>query len=711
MKPEQEQRRFKLSNEEQLQLFEEVKAGRLTITQAVESAHVLSMQDTKDDQGRPKSMAATEVYNFSVYKIQKYNKRQKRVIQVNFPDRQVFNIAQGSIHKRFAFADIAACESVEVLGIVLMFHRHHDYELQACSAKDKTKILHVFNLILSANRYDSACPPSYPHSSTSRIRAPFMNDHTGDLVKHGITKSGAASMRRGGLASFQWIRGWLELTDQELHFCTEGFTQTSAPPCLLPLTGATPARAAPTSNDFCINTARACHSFRVRSRIERDEWVKRINASTRHTSRPNSSSGMGSCNCLSMQNNHPSVMVTDVKKEPMSWDNDVGYEAGDVVAGSKDVVDGFVENLEDVLVKEEEQKLVELDDIECDGPPQNMPENLSLELEMEDQKKIVVDEMSLDREKLKTNADVMDGNESVIKREIDTGLKKERDKEKQTLINPAAQELDGACFSRSIPPPPPPPPLLSLSAPAGKQTTRSIHWDPVPRSRLQKSLWSKPEPVPAVDLTQLKDLFRIQENEPKIVSQQATPKVLLNEKLAQNFSIFLRSFPIKPHQLKEALLILGDEDEGGLSDMQISELRRYEPTPSDVKLYKKHQAHRHKLELVDQYMVELTVRLLHCCDELSCSRCFPAILHHILIIGNTLNPKSINGFRLNSLHKLQEMRSTDKTCSLLHFLVRQLKLHPPRPPGLSAGNTSYWKKLHSLNPRHHSRARCCESGS
>uniref|UniRef100_UPI00358F2427 protein diaphanous homolog 3-like n=1 Tax=Myxine glutinosa TaxID=7769 RepID=UPI00358F2427 len=707
MKPEQEQRRFQLSNEEQLQLFEQVKAGRLTIAQAVESAHVLSMQDTKDNQGHPKSMAATEVYNFSVYKLKKYNKRQKRVLQVNFPDRQVFNIAQGSIHKRFAFADIAACESVELLGLVLMFHRHHDYELQACSAQDKAKILHVFNLILSSNHYDSACPPSYPDSSTSIVRMPSMNNHTDNLEKQRVTKAGTASMRRGGLASFQWIRGWLELTGQELNFCTERFMQTSAPPCLLPLTGATPARPAPTSNDFCINTAWACHSFRVGSRIERDEWVKQINTSTRHSSRPNSSSGIGSCNRLSRRNNHQSVMVPDVKKESIWCDSDVGDEAGDVVDGCKGAVDRFVVNMEDVLEKQEEQKPEEFDDAECDGPLQTTLENGSLELKMEDQKKIVKKEMLLDGEETKANTDIMDGDESVKQRETATGLEKETDKEKATLISPAAQtsyQLDGACLSRSIPPPPPPPPLLPPSGPAGQRMTRSVHWDPVPRTRLQKSLWSKPDPVPAIDLTQLKDLFRIQKNAQKSVAQRARPKVLLNEKMAQNFGIFLRSFPMKPHQLKEALLILGDEDEGGLSDVHIAELRRYEPSPSDVNLYKKHQAHRHKLELVDQYMVEmceipllserfemliavrelpeqigclnkLTARLLHCCDELSCSPSFPAILHHILIIGNTLNPQSVKGFRLNSLNKLQEMRSTDKTCSLLHFLLRQLKLH------------------------------------
>ncbi|XP_043383160.1 formin-I-like isoform X2 [Chelonia mydas] len=259
---------------------------------------------------------------------------------------------------------------------------------------------------------------------------------------------------------------------------------------------------------------------------------------------------------------------------------------------------------------------------------------------------------------------------------------------------------------------PPPPPFLPPSCllPALKRT-KAFHWDVVPQEKIQKSIWASCSlHKKKIDESRIYDQFHIQDmavfsgNEPSV-----NRHIMLNQKIAHTFNIFLKSFHIKPNQLKEKLYILY-EDGGGLTDEQITALRRYLPTPKDLEMYQSFKGSPSELHVVDQFMLEmckiphlgqrldllLTIRELpgcmgdleplinqkiRACKELQASQKFVAVLEYILAIGNYLNEKAgremAKGFRLSSLTKLSLLRGKEKKITLLHALVEQIFLHEP----------------------------------
>ncbi|XP_025053128.1 formin-H-like [Alligator sinensis] len=260
-----------------------------------------------------------------------------------------------------------------------------------------------------------------------------------------------------------------------------------------------------------------------------------------------------------------------------------------------------------------------------------------------------------------------------------------------------------------IPPPPAFPPPFSRS-PALKRT-KAFHWDVVPQDKIQRSIWASCDHHKRkLDVSRLYDQFQMQD---VLVSSGNEPSVnrgiMLNKKIAHNFNIFLKSFHIKPSQLKEKLYILHEEN-GGLTDEQIAALRRYLPTSKDMEMYQSFKGSPSELHVVDQFMLEmcripylgqrldllLTIRELpvcmgdldplisqkiRACKQLQVSQSFVAVLEYILAIGNYLNENAgrekAKGFRLSSLTKLSLLRGKERAITLLHALVEQIFLHEP----------------------------------
>ncbi|XP_039575052.1 formin-F-like [Passer montanus] len=173
--------------------------------------------------------------------------------------------------------------------------------------------------------------------------------------------------------------------------------------------------------------------------------------------------------------------------------------------------------------------------------------------------------------------------------------------------------------------------------------------------------------------------------------------------------IFLKSFRIKPSELKDKLFIIHEES-GGLTDEQITALRRYLPTPKDAERYLSFKGPCSELHVVDQFMLEmckipqlgqrldlllsvrelpesirdlepLIIQNIQASKQLQSSPKFVAVLEYILAMGNHLNEKAgkevAKGFRLSSLAKLSLLRGRDRTFTLLHALVEQILLHQP----------------------------------
>nr|XP_006129464.1 formin-I-like isoform X1 [Pelodiscus sinensis]XP_025043699.1 formin-I-like isoform X1 [Pelodiscus sinensis]XP_025043700.1 formin-I-like isoform X1 [Pelodiscus sinensis]XP_025043701.1 formin-I-like isoform X1 [Pelodiscus sinensis]XP_025043702.1 formin-I-like isoform X1 [Pelodiscus sinensis] len=275
---------------------------------------------------------------------------------------------------------------------------------------------------------------------------------------------------------------------------------------------------------------------------------------------------------------------------------------------------------------------------------------------------------------------------------------------------PDSSSLLLARVQAGMPPPPPSFPQPSHLSPASKRM-KAFHWDVVPQEKIHKSIWASCSlHKKKIDESRIYDQFHIQDTTVFSGNETSVNRpIMLNQKIAHTFNIFLKSFHIKPNQLKEKLYIL-HEDGGGFTDEQITALRRYLPTPQDLEMYQSFKGSLSELHVVDQFMLEmckiphlgqrldllLTIRELpvcmgdleplinqkiRACKQLQASQKFVAVLEYILAIGNYLNEnagrKLAKGFRLSSLTKLSLLRGKEKKITLLHALVEQIFLHEP----------------------------------
>ncbi|XP_014729256.1 PREDICTED: formin-F-like [Sturnus vulgaris] len=253
--------------------------------------------------------------------------------------------------------------------------------------------------------------------------------------------------------------------------------------------------------------------------------------------------------------------------------------------------------------------------------------------------------------------------------------------------------------------------FLPCSLSAAAKRTKAFHWDVVPCDKIQKSVWGSCDPCKRkIDVCRLCEQFQIQDTAVLLGSEPAVNQhILLDRKVAHNFNIFLKSFRIKPSELKDKLFIIHEES-GGLTDEQITALRRYLPTPKDAERYLSFKGSCSELHVVDQFMLEmckipqlgqrldlllsvrelpesirdlepLIIQNIQASKQLQSSPKFVAVLEYILAMGNHLNEKAgkevAKGFRLSSLAKLPLLRGRERMFTLLHALVEQILSHEP----------------------------------
>ncbi|TSL61285.1 Cerebellin-4 [Bagarius yarrelli] len=279
--------------------------------------------------------------------------------------------------------------------------------------------------------------------------------------------------------------------------------------------------------------------------------------------------------------------------------------------------------------------------------------------------------------------------------------------------NPESEAQPVVTASILTPAPPMPPPLPKTSKQkAKKANTKAFHWEVIPQDKIAQSLWAqKSSREIGIDTSRLYEQFGVKHSGHIFGTESSNHvEILLNAKIAHNFNIFLKSFPVQPKELKDKLFIV-DEGEGGLSDEHIASLRRYLPTPDDIEMYKSYKGDVSELHLVDQYMRELCnipylstrldllltlrelpisiedltpliIQKIVMCRQLWGCESFERVLEYLLTIGNYLNQhagkEKAKGFRLSSLTKLSQLRGNEKKFTLMHALVEQIMLHEPR---------------------------------
>uniref|UniRef100_A0ABM5G5K6 Uncharacterized protein isoform X1 n=3 Tax=Pogona vitticeps TaxID=103695 RepID=A0ABM5G5K6_9SAUR len=595
-----------LSQEKVLRIMRMVKNKELSIDEALDLAEREKWIEEKarieqefqvDFQDLPKCSQV----NFVVYKYNRY-RWQKRILQIDFSTKMIFNIEKGSIRKQFPFSQVKSCAYSEGRRFRISFYGRPDYELEAASVEDKNKITHLLSKVIERN----ACRELGELCSGQ--------PETCDVIHEGLL-----DVKLEMPSSIQWVKHFVQLRERELRLrCIDQPQTEKASPVAKTISlssGDAVVSKEDGSGAFSLQTKEAKYLFQIP---------------------------------FTVQNNK----LEDISKLRNEW--------------------------------------IVLLDRYC-----SLPEEGSVRKE---------DVLGAANEVLR------DLNEEKVEEYPRLPLR--------SLAVSAAPPQSCSFVSGSVPLPVimpdikiPPPSFKSLNQTPRSTRTKAFYWNVVPQEKIQKSLWtSNNSGKKLLDVARLDDQFLIQDGMGFPVNEPLrTQHIMLNQKVAHNFNIFLKSFCIKPSQLKEKVYII-HEDSGGLSDEQITALRRYQPTAKDKEMYLSFKGPPSELHLVDQFMLEMCkipnlcqiLDILHSARELpvsmadleplinqkiqackqlqDCPR-FVAVLEYILAIGNYLNEKAgkekARGFQLSSLAKLPLFRGKERNFTLLHALVEQIFLHEP----------------------------------
>ncbi|XP_058847123.1 uncharacterized protein LOC117412189 isoform X2 [Acipenser ruthenus] len=638
-----------LSNEEQLRILNKVKMGEMTIQEALVWASKGTGEATKQT-SQTQQVESTSQYNFSVYKCNRY-RWQKRILQIDFNSKVICSIEKGTVKKQFPFTQIKSCEDREGTRFSISFHDRQDYELEANSQEDKRKIMQLVNKVIYNNIY------VLPTQVSSAVNE--------EPPKSGIIREGRLDLERGELASVKWVKYLVQLHEGELILQhtdhTTGIEDSDPSSTVIHISdGNASVEKQHGCDAFTVHTKKNEYQFRVpvscqfksteEIKKERDEWVLAIDKFCLHWKR----------------------------KSQFKPEDDGIYSV---------IQESRVMDIKDQVAEKEP-----VSPVSGNTPPplQTSPSEPNAANAVFPQ---TPSSTQLPPSKL-----------------AQTVFQAPSPKSPAT-VPPPPECVTTPSIPAPPPPPPPPPPSLSLQSKSISTRTKAFHWDLLSQDKIPKSIWTQcnTEKI-KIDADMLNDQFRVQELGTIAGVESATNhQILLNQKVAHNFNIFLRSFDVKPYELKEKLHIINAKD-GGLTDEQISSLRRYVPTPDDIEMYKSYKGSPSELHVVDQYMMEmcnipnldnrldllLTIRelpisvddlqplinqMIKMCTQLRNSKSFVSVLKYLLVVGNYLNENAgkekAKGFRLSSLTKLTQMRGKERKVTLLHALVQQIVLHEP----------------------------------
>ncbi|XP_026864086.1 formin-like protein 13 isoform X2 [Electrophorus electricus] len=660
-----------LSNEMQLSIMQRVKSGELSIDDALNQARSDRLRLLEKSFDLEEKQASQ--YNFSVHKFSLY-RWQKRVFQIDFSTKTVCSIEKGIVKRQFLFAMVKNCHDAAGTKLTVSFKCHHDYELEAMSPQDKHKILELIHQIIYRNIH-----PTDLYEEPTKLPASPLKLHEGQLL-----------LQRGGLASCRWQMFKAHLQAGQLTLLPVGCEvvpgdedgpASSSQPIIIHLSdGGAKVESHSACDAFSLITNKnkfhfllpmTGHTCAEEVRAERDAWVEAIGDLCVEWKRKSQREHMYEDLKLFAKR----ANIGDITKE-----HDCEAEAGRKQYNHRPALPLRPPILESVLYSVPLLVPLPASSLQLASGPvleteyasefraESVPENTPLSLARSG-----------------------------------------------PVLVPQAESRPSPVLSLSLIPPPPPlaPPLLPKKKEARPPTgrTKAFHWDLIAQDKIAKSVWARGSPREIeIDTMRLYEQFGVSDSGPfSNLESSSHVEILLNPKIAHNFNIFLKSFPVQPKDLKDKLFIV-NEREGGLSDEHIASLRRYVPTPDDIEMYKSYKGEVNDLHVVDQYMMELcnipylstqldlllTLRELpisiedlnplisqkiRMCRNLWDSESFVCVLEYLLAVGNYLNQHAgkdkAKGFRLSSLTKLSQLRGSKKQFTLLHALVEQVMLHKP----------------------------------
>ncbi|XP_061297620.1 formin-H-like isoform X2 [Pezoporus flaviventris] len=601
-----------LSQEKILKIMNMVKNKEVSIEDALH----LAQKEVYAEKDSPDLLTGSQ-FNFIIYKYKHY-RWQKRILQIDFNTRTIFNIEKGIIKKQFPFSQVKACEDTERRRFSIVFHGRQDYELEAVSLDDKRKITYLLSRVIQSNSCKRPAESSFGRPAEC------------DVIHEGLL-----DLQQNTCTCTEWVKYLVQLREGELAlYCIDlGRKNNTADPITttINLTG----------GDVSVSKEDGCSTFSIQTKEH--NYLFRIP--------------------LTVQNNR----MEDVSKLQNEWVS---------------LIERYCQLCKGASLPQEGSQGCTFSEADYEDFTEHVNEQKEEILHL--------------------------GGSSPTARLNKSSSPQTKFAEGESA--PSSPPLPLPRSKAEVPPAPPALPQPCSLTPLTKRT-KAFHWDVVPYDKIQKSVWGSCDPCKKkIDVSRLCDQFQIQEtalflgNEPSV-----NQHIMLDRKVAHNFNIFLKSFHIRPSELKEKLYIIHEKN-GGLTDEQITALRRYMPTPKDVERYQSFKGSSSELHVVDQFMLEmckiphlgqrldllLTIRELpvsmrdleplitqkiQASKQLLSSQKFVAVLEYILAIGNHLNEKAgkekTKGFRLSSLTKLPLLRGKEKTFTLLHALVEQIFLHEP----------------------------------
>ncbi|XP_068589178.1 uncharacterized protein [Cebidichthys violaceus] len=682
-----------LSNEMQLSIMQKVKSGELSIEDALNQAR-------KDGKQQPNQKTAAEEepqpsqYNFSVHKHSHY-RWQKRVLQIDFKTKMLCSIEKGIIKRQLPFLNVKSCDDGVGSRFTISFKGHHDYELEATSLEDKHKMIQLVNQIIYGNIYSDDVETRQQPQASQRLQ------------------EGVLLLHRGGLASFRWVKYEVQLHPGQLILLPfrrrgpAGAEVTSSVPSSIVIhlsDGDTSVQKPNSSDTFTLITHKNMYQFRVpvpdqttapgSVQTERDAWVKAIDKLCSGWKRKSMDERTfverKVLRHLSIAEDAEDTNAEFVSSGELGETTypPVDYENADPTSGGGDHLSAGDTSPSypsaDHAKPVPKPRSTSNTDVIRPGILSPVPSPTSPDVFA-----------------LSTSSSPQPSPSNAVLTPSSTVP--------ESLDHESGTSVEKEPSSRSVPPPPPLP--FKFTMDSKKPRTRAFHWDLVGKEKIAKSFWIQEcTRRIEIDTSRLYEQFAVKDLGTFGVAEQSnTQDIMLNKKIAHNFNIFLKRFPVQAGELKDKLFIVNEED-GGLSDEHITSLRRYIPTLSDVEMYKSHKGPVAELHIVDQYMMEmcnipclsaqlellLTLRELpismndlqplinqkiRMCTQLNNCRSFVSVLEYLLAIGNYLNENGrkgkAKGFRLSSLTKLSQLRGKDKNFTLLHALVEEIMLHEP----------------------------------
>lgn len=256
------------------------------------------------------------------------------------------------------------------------------------------------------------------------------------------------------------------------------------------------------------------------------------------------------------------------------------------------------------------------------------------------------------------------------------------------------------------------------TAAATANKMKRFHWDALPESSVaENTLWSELNQQPdedALDEDDFLSAFAAKKPTAKLVpkkkeqqEQQLSTVKLLEAKRSYNIEIAISRIKLSHEEIRAAIVSM---DENTLGDDEIATLAKFAPTSAEEQKLKAFKGDRNRLGTVEQFFLcllsipDVSAKLAHmhflrtfdhraevvetqigvveeACKEIFSSDSLKQVLRVVLQLGNYLNGGTSKGkaagFKLQSLRKLRDTKTTNNKSTLLHYLIQHIKKKCP----------------------------------